>query len=219
MNFYAHQKVSFVDYPGKISTLLFVSGCNFFCEYCHNYTLQKKLEHTITEDDIIQFLNKKKGKIDAIVITGGEPALYSNEILNFFSRIKNEFPEILTKFDTNGSFPEVFKKLKDVTDFVAMDFKSLDYSLFSNISFNTILESLNNINLIKDYEIRITMYPPYIKESDFEKIADILKNNKKVVLQQYVKQPFNTAEPYPEKILYDFATILKSKNIEVEVKI
>ncbi len=219
MNFFGHQKVSLVDYPGKISTLLFVSGCNFWCEYCHNSELKNKLEHKITEDDVLKFLNARKGKIDAVVITGGEPSLYKKEMFRFFNKIKQEMPYILTKFDTNGSSPDVFELLKEVTDFVAMDFKSLEYNKFSNISFDVISKSLKNIKVMKDYEIRITMYPEYIKINDFEKIAEILKSSKKVVLQQYVKNSFNTVDPYDDEVLTDFKNILISAGIEVEIKI
>ncbi len=219
MNFYAHQKVSFVDYPGKISTLLFVSGCNFWCEYCHNYQLKQKLEHTITETEIINYLKERIGKIDAVVITGGEPSLYKREIKDFFSNIKTIFPDMLTKFDTNGSDPEVFSFLKDVTDFVAMDFKSPDYKKFSNVELDIIKKSLHNIKVIKDYEIRITMYPDYIKKEDFDTIADLLQNSKKVVIQQYVKNFFNTVEPYDDEVLYEFENILLSRGINVENKL
>jgi len=196
-----------VDYPGKVSTTLFTSSCNFDCEYCHNAELKKRIPHPIKEVDVYKYLSLRKNLIDAVVITGGEPTLHGHALLSFFKELKKRFPGKFIKVDTNGSNPEVLKELIEIVDFIAMDLKSLDYSLFSNVGFETILESLEITKNAKDYEIRITVYPPYIKPDNFPKFAELLKGIKNVAIQQY--RPVNSVSPYPREILLDFEKALK----------
>ena len=188
MKFAGLEKVSTVDYPKKIVATLFTGGCNFYCEYCHNYSLIKpnSNEINIGEDEIIEFLHKRKKILDGICITGGEPSLWGNNLVDFIKRVKNEIgEEFLVKVDTNGSKPELIEKLIPYVDFFAMDFKSLDYNLFSKIEIDLIKESLNILKRAKDYEVRVTMYPPYISLNDAVGFGDFLKESKKVVIQNY----------------------------------
>ncbi len=219
MNFYHHHKVSLVDYPGKIATLLFVSGCNFKCEYCYNRELWVKKPHTVSEGEVIKFLEKRKNLIEAVAITGGEPGIYTDEIYEFFKKIKSLFPELLLKVDTNGSFPQFIEKMGEVADYIAMDFKSIDYSSFSSVDMKIIYTSLEKIKKTKDYEIRITMFPPYIKIEDFPKIGEILKGHKRVVIQQYRPVENLNVFPYEKEILNKFKNILQNYEIkEIIVK-
>ena len=100
------EKVSLLDYPGKISTIIFTYGCNLRCEYCHNPELVIKelnKELQINIDDILSYLKRRKGKIDAVVITGGEPLIY-DDIAFLIRKIRDL--GLLVKLDTNGFFPE-----------------------------------------------------------------------------------------------------------------
>ena len=210
MKFVAWQKISLVDYPGLVSTLLFTGKCNFWCEYCHNKVLRTE-EGKISEDEIFEFLEKKGEKLDALCITGGEPCLQKEEIFEFLERIKYDFPHLKLKTDTNGSDPDYIRRGKKYFNYVAMDFKSLDYSLFSNTSINTILESLEALREYDDYEVRITVYPPYIKEEDFENIAKLLSQMKTVVIQQY--RPVNDVKAYGIETLKKFCSFFKNCTI------
>ncbi len=203
MNFVAWQKISLVDYPGLIATLLFTGKCNFWCEYCHNKSL-KYQEANVREKDVFDFIESKRGKIDALCITGGEPSLYKDEMFDFVSRVKSRFPYIKIKTDTNGSDPEYIKTGIEYFDYVAMDFKSMDYSKFSNEDFQTVLNSLKNLYEYRDYEVRITVYPPYVPIDDFERIAKVLSEAKNVVIQQY--RPVNDVKAYDFEILQTFCS-------------
>jgi pyruvate formate lyase activating enzyme len=210
MKFTGWQKVSLVDYPGLISTLLFVKKCNFWCEYCHNKDLQN-VNTYIGETEIFEFLNKKGKKLDALCITGGEPSIYKDELFDFIKRVKEKFPYLKVKTDTNGSNPSYITEGKKYFDYVAMDFKSLDYSTFSNISMNTIFESLEALKEYENYEVRITVYPPYIKPKDFKEIAKILKGMKSVFIQQY--RPVNDVRAYDTKVLEEFCSYFENCSI------
>ncbi|OAA29187.1 ribonucleoside-triphosphate reductase [Kosmotoga arenicorallina S304] len=207
MDFAGWREVSMVDYPGKIALTLFTSGCNFDCPYCHNAELKKRVEHTLKEETVFDFIDYRRKVYDAIVVTGGEPSLYGYELIDFFIRIRKYFPEKLLKVDTNGSNPDFIDRMYGVVDFVALDIKALDYSSFSNTSFYTIVESLESIKHFLDYEIRLTMYPPLIKQEDLPKYVKLLKGVKRVAVQQY--KPVDSINPYDMNVLENFVKALK----------
>ena len=103
------QKISMIDYPEKLSAVVFVRGCNFCCPYCHNPELnQINLSKLIDEDAVFEFLKTRVGKIDVVVVSGGEPTL-QKDLINFAKKIKNL--GFLLKLDTNGFQPDVIEKL------------------------------------------------------------------------------------------------------------
>ncbi|MGM0508546.1 MAG: anaerobic ribonucleoside-triphosphate reductase activating protein [Fusobacteriota bacterium] len=226
MKFSGLEKVSVVDYPKKVVATLFTSGCNFRCEYCHNGDLINRNEHSddISEEEILEYLKKRRDTLDGICITGGEPTLYGNKLLNFITRVKQELgSDFLVKIDTNGSHPIFIQKNRDIVDFFAIDFKSLDYSSFSTIEREDVLKAIEEAKKARDYEVRCTMYPEYIKPSDFQKIAELLKGVKKVAIQQF--DPDNVyienigVTPYTEDILRQFEDCLKEEGIKTELRI
>ena len=218
MKFAGWQRVSLVDYPGKISSVLFTSGCNMDCIYCHNSDLKKRINETITEDLIIKYIKEKRKVLDALVITGGEPSLHKKELIKFIKKIKEKFPDFLIKVDTNGSSEEFISEIIPLVDFIAADFKGLDYKLFSNFDTELILKNLSLLKSAKEYEIRITLYPGYINENDFIMIAEKLKDHKKVVIQQYRKNKDSDLEPYKREILSKFFCILKDYVKYVDIR-
>ena len=125
-------KNSFVDYPVKLQRWFLPCGCNFDCWYCHNRSLikqnQKKIE-IIEENEVLDFLNKRRKMIDAVVISGGEPTL-QKELKSFLIKIKKM--NFKTKLDTNGSNPNILKELLDekLLDYVAMDIKTSFEKIF-----------------------------------------------------------------------------------------
>ena len=225
MNFVNINKISTVDYPKKIVATLFTAGCNFRCSYCHNYDLiDNNVASELNEEDVIAYLKKRKGILDGICITGGEPALWDEELLDFIKRVKEIMGnDYLVKVDTNGSFPEFIRKAARVVDFIAMDLKAVDYSLFSGINFDKITASIENIKSAKDYEIRFTMFSEYIKEDEFEKLAQIVKGAKKAAVQQFnpkhvYKKEAEEVLIYSKETLQKFADILKKYVAEVEIR-
>ena len=115
-------KSSFIDYPGKICTVLFTGGCNFRCGYCHNPDIVNRTVRTLDQNEILKFLDKRKKYLDGVCISGGEPTL-QKELYEFIQEIKSL--GYLVKLDTNGTRPEVISRLLEgkMLDYIAMDVK------------------------------------------------------------------------------------------------
>ena len=187
--------VSFVDWDTKISSVVFVGGCNFRCPFCHNtnLVLQPEKLDTIPMEFLEDQLNKQKGWIDGVCITGGEPTLYSS-LPEFCRKLKQR--GLLVKLDTNGTNPTLLKELidKKLIDFVAMDVKApLDtenYSKATGVKAEKLLESVKqSIKLLMesglDYEFRTTVVPTIHTTKDIEQLCHQIKDCKKYVLQKF----------------------------------
>jgi pyruvate formate lyase activating enzyme len=186
------QKNSLIDYPGKISCVLFVSGCNFKCPYCHNPDLangEAGKKPPIEEKKIFNFLKERKGFLDGVVLSGGEPTL-QKDIFTFFRKLKAMgYP---VKLDTNGSRPDILKPLieEGLLDYVAMDVKSnpVKYNPFITVDAVTdrILSSIQMImesNI--DYEFRTTCVKPIVDEQTIKDIARTIKGARLFALQRF----------------------------------
>ena len=186
------QKNSFIDYPGKISCVLFVSGCNFDCPYCHNPELVKG-EFTgsslIDEDMVFDFLKKRKGFLDGVVISGGEPTLKKG-LASFCNKIKRiGYP---VKLDTNGSRPRVIKRLVDegLVDYIAMDIKTDPFCyprlIKKDCRPDDILSSIRIImESVMDYEFRTTCVRPFVDSRIMENIVKNIKGAMLYALQRF----------------------------------
>ena len=180
-------KNSFVDYPGNISCVVFTPGCNMNCWYCHNSHLLTAHKN-ICESEIFDFLKERKGFIDGVVISGGEPTLQP-DLFEFIRKIKNMGYKV--KLDTNGTNYEIVKKLinENLMDFVAMDIKA-PFSAYKKITGTDddmlSIEATKNllINRNVDYELRTT-YSPDLTLADIETIAKSIIGAKKFVIQKY----------------------------------
>ncbi|VAX27703.1 Ribonucleotide reductase of class III (anaerobic), activating protein, partial [hydrothermal vent metagenome] len=117
------QKFSLIDYPGKISAIVFMQGCNFRCAYCHNRELvyPHLFKEPIPENAILSFLDSRKGLLNGVVVTGGEPLL-QDDLGEFLGQVKAMGYRI--KLDTNGSRPDRLEELlsKGLVDYMAMDY-------------------------------------------------------------------------------------------------
>jgi len=222
------QKTSLIDYPGKISAVIFTSGCNLSCPFCHNPELvnPKLSMFNIHESEIIEFLKKRKKILDGVVITGGEPTIYP-DLIDFIKKIKKL--NLLIKLDTNGTNPELIKKLIDekLVDYVAMDIKGPLSKYPEIVAKDVDLQNIKkSVELIKkapreysgqakiDYEFRTTVIPKYLDKKDFEKIGEWFKGAKNYYLQQYrntktLDPDFQHVYPYDESKLQEFAKIMK----------
>ena len=213
-----YQGTSLIDYPDKISSIVFTGGCNFRCPFCHNPELVLKIEQIddIPPKSILQKLNKRKNFIDAVVITGGEPLLYQ-DISLFIKEIKKM--GFLVKIDTNGSFPEKLKELinSENVDFIAMDikssFKHYNKAAGADIDTQKISESINSLlNFSGDYEFRITAVPGLVDKEDIIDIRERIKGAKKVVLQQFrnkitLDPSYREIAPYTPQQLKEMGTL------------
>ncbi|HNX26671.1 MAG TPA: anaerobic ribonucleoside-triphosphate reductase activating protein [Phycisphaerae bacterium] len=187
------EKSSFVDYPGRLATVLFTPGCNLDCFYCHNRHLLAALdeEKFYAPQDILNFLRSRQGLIDAVVISGGEPTL-QNDLFEFMYQIRQMRFEI--KLDTNGLRPWIVKSLitHKLVDFIAMDIKAPLHKYFRIVNSDVPQEILReSIDLIMssnvEYEFRTTV-APMLTMSDILDIATMIKGAKRYALQQY-RQP------------------------------
>ncbi len=196
-------ETSFVDWPGKIASVIFLPLCNFRCPYCHNYGLVLNPEkyETISMDHILNRLDEFRGWIDGICITGGEPTLHPSlpELVCTFKA-----KGLLIKLDTNGTNPGIMKKLlrNRLIDYVSMDVKGpLDktrYSRCAGVPVN--LESIKeSILLLKGgtlpYEFRTTIVPSLLNEVDIMELARQLAGAKKLTLQN-----FNPSDPLDARL-------------------
>ena len=184
------QKSSLIDYPGKISCVLFLSGCNFACPYCHNPDLAKGcLAANISENSIYDFLESRREFLDGVVISGGEPTL-QKDLIRLCRKIKQMgYP---VKIDTNGSRPRVVQTLIDegLVDYVAMDIKTDPARYFPLIqkkcSEENIIASIRIIMKSKiDYEFRTTCIKPFIDADVIENISRLISGAKLYALQKF----------------------------------
>lgn len=215
-------KTSTVDYPGKLVSTIFLGGCNFDCEYCHNRALIKPEASaiSISEEELLAFLQSRKSIIEGLCITGGEATIWGEKLISLVRKIKIELGKnFLIKLDTNGSNPKFLKSYAKEFDYIAMDFKTIDYKKNLNFSDEIIKESLDILKTSKvPYEIRITMYPPYINQSDFEAMAKVLKGINKVILQKYKPVELGSQKTYSILVLEEFKEILIKTKINTEIR-
>jgi len=186
------QKFSLIDYPGKISAIIFTQGCNFRCPYCHNPELvnPKLFTDTLDEDLILSFLKKRVGKLDGVVITGGEPLL-QHDLIEFIKKVKEM--GYFVKLDTNGSYPEILRELlaKNLIDYIAMDIKAplekYHDVVRADVCTEKIMKSIRIIlNGNIDYEFRTTVVKDLLTEDDLICIAKLIRGAKRYVLQRFV---------------------------------
>ena len=188
------QKVTLLDFPGYVACTIFLGGCNFNCPYCHNSSLIRNnlADEILTKEELYEYLTRRKGLLDGVAITGGEPLLH-NEIVDLIKSIKNLGYKV--KLDTNGSFPEKLKQVIDekLVDYVAMDIKNTlekyPLTIGCNTDISKIQESINIlINSDVEYEFRTTVVKDYHEISDFHKIGEMIKNAKRYFIQSYKYQ-------------------------------
>ena len=193
MDFVGIDKFSLLDYEDKVSCVLFCKPCNFRCPFCHNGTTVLEAETTIPFDDILDYLRGRKGLIDAVVVSGGEPTLMPDLKEKIIQLNELGF---LIKLDTNGTNPEIVKDLceNNLVDYVAMDIKnSLDkYSLTTGVK-NPLTDKVQEtikylMNSNVDYEFRTTLIDEFHDIEDMKLMADLLKGAKRLYLQKFVER-------------------------------
>lgn len=198
------QKFTMVDYPGKLAATVFTVGCSFRCPFCHNPELVSNIQYPISdaaEDDFFEFLKIRKGKLEAVCITGGEPTIQP-DIIPFIEKIKAM--GFLVKLDSNGTRPDVLRKIidKKIVDYIAMDIKNAPEKYSETTGVVADIERVKlSVDLIMnsgiDYEFRTTVVPGLHEEKDFDKIAVWIDGAKKYYLQEY--RDFKILDPKLKK--------------------
>jgi pyruvate formate lyase activating enzyme len=215
-------ETSFLDWPGKLCSVLFLPHCNFRCPYCHNHPLVFYPERyaTIPLEDILDRLHSLKNWIDGVCLTGGEPTLHAD--LPFLIREIKRY-RYLVKLDTNGSNPQMLENLMETgeIDFVSMDVKGpLDPFRYSRstglpINLKPVLESIEILKGGKvEYEFRMTVVPGLHREEDIQTLGNQLRVGRRFILQNF--NPENPLDPSLKNIVpYDLKVL---KKIEREVQ-
>lgn len=187
------QKLTLLDYPGHLAATVFTVGCSFRCPFCHNPELVNhgtyNIEHGTIEKDFFEFLKKRKGKLEGVCITGGEPTIQP-DLVEFIGKIRKLGYKV--KLDTNGTRPDILREVisERLVDFIAMDIKNqpkkYEKTINTKFDLNRIKLSIGLImNSRIPYEFRTTAVPGIHSERDFLAIAKWIKNAQSYWLQRY----------------------------------
>ena len=198
------QRLTLIDYPGKLGATIFLASCNFRCPWCYSSELvipeKIKNQPKIPQKELFSFLKERQGLLEGIVICGGEPTL-NKDLPEFIKKIKKL--GFLVKLDTNGSNPKMLKKLIDdnLIDYTAMDIK-LPKEKYPKVLKANIKNIEKSVEILKqnkiDYEFRTTVVPEILDKKDIISIAKWISGAEKYYLQNF--RPEKTIDPEFEKI-------------------
>lgn len=193
MKFGGLQKLTLLDYPDKVAATVFTVGCNFRCPFCHNLYMaigdSAKLE-SLTQEEILSFLEKRRNVLEGVCVTGGEP-LIQPDVEDFLRKVRAMGYKI--KLDTNGAFPHKLESLiaQGVLDYVAMDVKNGKELYSQTVGCIVDMEAIEqSVELLKsgvvDYEFRTTVTATFHTENSIKAMAQWLQGAKRLYLQQFV---------------------------------
>ncbi len=187
------QKMTLLDFPGKVACTVFTGGCNFRCPFCHNALLVTELPENpdYTVDEILSFLKKRAGLLDGVAITGGEP-LMNPDIADFIKQIRDLGYSV--KLDTNGSYPDRLKSIvgEGLVDYIAMDIKNCKEKYAETVGLKSydLSKIEESVDFLKknavDYEFRTTVVKEFHTVEDIRKAAEWIKGAKRYFLQNFV---------------------------------
>ncbi len=214
------QKLTLIDYPGKIACTVFLSGCSFNCPWCYAPELvlpERIKDHPGTEERyFFDFLEKRRKKIDGVVICGGEPTI-DPKLPEFIKKIREMGFSV--KLDTNGSNPDILESLlkENLLDYIAMDIKASFEKYDDVVGVEADKEKIKkSIEIVKnadiDYEFRTTLVPGIHEEEDVKKIGEMIKGAKKFFLQNFlpektINEGFLQKKPFTEREIENFKKV------------
>jgi len=210
------QKLTLIDYPGKLAATIFLCGCNFCCPFCYSSELvlpeKIKKQPKISEKDFFKFLKERKKLIEGVVLCGGEPVV-SKGLIPLIKKIKKM--GFFVKLDTNGSNPQMLKKLIEgkLVDYIAMDIKGPKERYGEFVGRKVDVKKIQkSIDILKkgevDYEFRSTIVPSLHTKEDVIEMAKWIRGAKKYYLQNFrpektVDPKFEKIKPYPQEYLLE----------------
>lgn len=185
------QKLTALDFPGRIACTVFTPGCNWRCPFCHNAALVTEIPQEISEEEVFAYLARRRGMLDGVAVTGGEPLLQQG-LGDFLRRVRDM--GFLTKLDTNGSFPGRLRGLlaAGLVDYVAMDIKNSPekYALTCGLESPDTAAVKESAEIIMssgvDYEFRTTAVAQLHTDADFEAMGAMLRGAKRWYIQNFV---------------------------------
>lgn len=185
----AFQRAGMLDWPGRLAATVFMAGCTLRCPYCHNPELVASARHSQPLDDLIEHIRSRRGWLDGVVITGGEPTA-SHGLFEILAMLRSE--GVPVKLDTNGTDPDVLTSIlaRDLVDFVALDVKATperyERATGSSTAWPRVERSITAIMDSKvAHEFRTTCYPLAVGPNDLVHIASRLAGGDRYVLQQF----------------------------------
>lgn len=190
-DFVGLDKLSLLDFEDRMSCVLFSKACNFRCPFCHNGLTVLESDETIPWEEVMKYLKLRKGMLDAVVVSGGEPTLLPG-LIDKLKDIKSLGYEV--KLDTNGTNPELVEEYikSGLIDYVAMDIKNSEekYAITSGVKQVPMDKIKQTIQLLMDsgidYEFRTTLVNEFHKLEDMEGIGELIKGAKVLYLQKFV---------------------------------
>ena len=202
MDIHGLQKMTLLDFPGCVACTVFLGGCDLRCPFCHNFELVRgPMEPAVSEEEFFAFLGTRRGLLDGVAITGGEPCL-RRDLPDFIRKIREA--GFAVKLDTNGTHPDMLQRLVEdwLVDYVAMDVKNSPEKYARTVGLKEIdLKPINeSIGMLKrgtiDYEFRTTVVREYHEASDFEAIGEWIAG-----ARRYFLQPFTDRDTVPNRFL------------------
>jgi len=185
------EKFTLIDYPGKIACMVYTIGCNFRCPYCHNPELvDETTEVRISERELFDFLETRRGMLEGVVITGGEPTMHAD-----LPRVMRDIKDrgFLVKLDSNGTNPQMLEDAiaDKLVDFIAMDMKAPLASYGQAVARPVDIKAIRrSIALIMasgvDYEFRTTIVKSMLSKEDIRQIGEEIRGAKQYVLQKFI---------------------------------
>lgn len=220
------QKLTLLDYPGKVACTLFAGKCNFRCPYCHNGDLVLGEQPGIGEEELLAFLKKRRGVLDGVCVTGGEPTL-QRELPEFLRKIKDMGYEV--KLDSNGYRPKVLRDLVDagLVDYIAMDIKNTParYAETAGVEKLELLKIQESVEFLMegrvDYEFRTTVARELHGREEIEVLGRWLAGCRRYFLQNYKESEFvirPVFSGYSREQLERFRSILLRTIPAVEIR-
>lgn len=222
MNIGGFRRSSSTDYSGHTAAVIFAQGCNWRCPYCHGVSLVATRHSCplLKEEQIFAYLQRRKEKITAVVITGGEPTLQP-DLAGFLSRLRQL--DLRLKLDTNGSQPEVLRAILShgLLDAIAMDVKAPLANYSQTVGTRTDLEAIrNSLWLVKnsgiEHEFRTTVVPGLHTVQELREIGFLVQGAKRYVLQEFLphqtlRDDFRHRVAFTRKILEDLIPFFQSR--------
>ena len=210
--------MTLLDYPGHTACTVFLGGCDFRCPFCHNYELADgTAQPVMEEEDLLLFLSKRRGLLDGVAFTGGEPCLHP-QLLALMRRIRDM--GFLIKLDTNGVHPRMLRSVLEehLVDYVAMDIKNAPEKYaatagLTSVDLSPIKESIALLlQGLCDYEFRTTVVQGFHEAEDFHKMGEMIRGAKRYYLQQFTDRdtvPFAGLQAFSLQRMREFAAIAR----------
>jgi pyruvate formate lyase activating enzyme len=215
MKFSGLQKISLIDYPNKVASVLFTPGCNLRCPFCHNWRIAVDPKPPFLQETVaLEILEARKKYVDAVVVTGGEPTMHK-ELPKFLAKLKER--GFMVKLDTNGFYPEVLEECLPYVDYVALDVKT-SLEKYKQLGTKDTAGLMRTVEILKTgkvpYEFRTTAVPEFVTAEDVKRIGEIVKGAKTHAFQQFVPQDtldkrFEALKPYAPETIAEFAENMK----------